>query len=391
MSLSPSPAFELSAKPTRSASLTGDSYVLSIAALPDVYGVLASAPSNKIHLFDRGSLRPTTTLEGHSAGATQLRAADSALGASRRVLVSSGKDCTVKVWDGRSDSPVMQMKQAGPARALLSVDVSPDGNTIAAGTELKSDEAQIVYWDPRKPAAPLRAHSSTHSDDITTLHYLRGTSGPSILLSASSDGLLSISNADEEDEDEAVIRVGNWGCSIAQAGWMSTSSAPPRVWAASDMETFSIWSDEFELANDLDIRNPTVHTQDVSWVTDYLIGCHASDASGFSVFVGSNEGDVAFLRNEDYSDRASPWTLERLFVGAHTGVVRSLFWDETNNVLLTGGEDSRLHAWTCTRPSSGSSSMDAGLSSGGFSPRKRDLDGDVEMGDTDDRVGAFRL
>jgi WD repeat-containing protein 89 len=98
------------------------------------------------------------------------------------------------------------------------------------------------YRDPRNPAAPLRIHASTHSDDITTLHFLPSAS-QKILLSASSDGLISTSNADEEDEDEAVLNVGNWGCSVSQAGWIY-GQEQPKIWAASDMETFSAWSNE---------------------------------------------------------------------------------------------------------------------------------------------------
>lgn len=107
----------------------------------------------------------------------------------------------------------------------------------------------LLLRDPRNPAAPLRSHSSTHSDDITAVHFLRPSlRSPSpdhrVILSCSSDGLVSTSNADEDDEDEAVMHVGNWGCSISQAGWITQNSLPPRVWAGSDMETFSTWSDE---------------------------------------------------------------------------------------------------------------------------------------------------
>jgi len=83
-------------------------------------------------------------------------------------------------------------------------------------------------------------------------------------------------------------------------------------------------------------------------VTDYLVGCHASEESGLSVLVGSNEhvlfsvvsiffpvphafnprGDVALLRNADFHDRASPWSLERLWTGHHKGVVRAALLDE---------------------------------------------------------------
>lgn len=64
-----------------------------------------------------------------------------------------------------------------------------------------------------------------------------------MLLSASSDGLISTSNALEADEDEAVMHVGNWGCSVSQGGWISNARGS-RIWAASDMETFSCWSNE---------------------------------------------------------------------------------------------------------------------------------------------------
>jgi len=137
-----------------------------------------------------------------------------------------------------------------------------------------------------------------------------------------------ISNAREEDEDEAALYVGNLGSSISQVGWMPPRSPRPGAWAATDMETFSLWSDELDLKNDLDIRAPSVHTQSRTWVTDYLVGCHESEESGLSVLVGSNEGDIALLRNPDFHDRASPWSLERLWTGHHKGVVRSALLDE---------------------------------------------------------------
>ena len=104
--------------------------------------------------------------------------------------------------------------------------------------------------DARNPAVPVRTHTYTHSDDITAVHFLRSRpshSNSNILLSISSDGLLSTSNADEPDEDEAGMYVGNWGCSIAQAGWIHGRSGSPAVWASSDMETFSTWSHEVSL------------------------------------------------------------------------------------------------------------------------------------------------
>lgn len=112
----------------------------------------------------------------------------------------------------------------------------------------RSDSETILCRDPRNPVAPLRRHSSTHSDDITSIKFSpQGSS--EILLSASTDGLVCTSNPREEDEDEAGLHVGNWGCSVSKAGWMSrhgsaTGSTNPACWAASDMETLGLWSDE---------------------------------------------------------------------------------------------------------------------------------------------------
>ena len=114
--------------------------------------------------------------------------------------------------------------------------------------------AHLYCRDPRTPAAPLRTHASTHSDDITALHFYRpsastpsataGNGSNNLLLSVSSDGLVCTSRADETDEDEAGVHVANWGCSVAQAGWLHDRAGRPGVWAASDMETFSVWSAE---------------------------------------------------------------------------------------------------------------------------------------------------
>ena len=78
---------------------------------------------------------------------------------------------------------------------------------------------------------------------MTAVHFSR-TSSTEVLLSASTDGLVSISNPSEADEDEAVIQVQNWGCSVSRAGWIHGPSTGPRVWASSDMETLGIWTEE---------------------------------------------------------------------------------------------------------------------------------------------------
>lgn len=234
--------------------------------------------------------------------------------------------------------------------------------------------------DPRSPVAPIRTHTSTHSDDITALHFLRPSSSsstsspapshPRTLLSASSDGLISVSNADEEDEDEAVIQVSNWGCSISQVGWFHQNRGPSRyVWAASDMETFSTWTHEVHsgciswvfpglmlwgavgpkteprysqpfgpygskyLGNRLSRWLPHVRYQRIGRLRriERVCSCAYSPSHGLAIltdFCARFRGDIALIRNADYEDREASWTLERVWSTGHSGVVRSMLWDE---------------------------------------------------------------
>ncbi|KAI0774019.1 WD40 repeat-like protein [Fomes fomentarius] len=355
MSLLDAPAFSSSSTPLRAINLPEEAYVLAIASLPSFYAAAASAPSNVIHLFDRERLWNVNTLPGHASSITTLRSVPNVANTGSHALLSSGKDGMVHVWDERAGSAALRLtaSTAGSPRALLSCDVSTDGLTIAAGTELQGDDASILYWDPRSPAAPLRVHSSTHSDDITALHFYPNGS---IVLSASSDGLICTSNSEDADEDEAGVHVGNWGCSIAQAGWLHDTAGRPGVWSSSDMETFGVWTRELDRIQDIDIRQPSVHRQDLTWVTDYLIGSHTGlhpiggSDNDLGIFVGSNEGDVALVTKPTFSDASAPWLLQRTWTTGHVGIVRAAFWDEANNVLLTGGEDSKLNVWTAMAP-----------------------------------------
>ena len=126
-----------------------------------------------------------------------------------------------------------------------------------------------------------------------------------LVLSGSSDGLLTISNPTEIDEDEAMLHVRSWGTSISQAGcYCSSANASSHgVWAASVRKhsvsgrtRFSILSeinsqiasnslklDQFLTSN---IRSPSVHTQSQTWVTDCLIA-YIPHQEGLRLHVGS--------------------------------------------------------------------------------------------------------
>ncbi|KAH8113298.1 WD40 repeat-like protein [Phellopilus nigrolimitatus] len=342
--LAVSPSFVNNTRTLSSTSLPDKSYLLSIAPLQSHYAAAASAPSNVIHLFDKSDCKTVVrALPGHDGGTSNIRTATSFQGA-REMLLSCGKDGSVKAWDERSGTVGVQMLTTGRKAGLLSCDASPNGFLVAAGTVLQGDDASILYWDPRNPVAPLRRHSSTHSDDITAVHFAHSGS-TAALLSASTDGLVCTSNPLEEDEDEASLSVGNWGCSISKAGWVhgGDSANGPKVWAVSDMETISMWSDDLDIIQNVDRDRFAYPDAALPWVSDYIIDCHSSRRGSFHVFTGSNEGDIALIspREED-----AHWSLEQLYTAGHSEVVRCIHWDESSGLLLTGGEDSKLNVWS---------------------------------------------
>lgn len=69
---------------------------------------------------------------------------------------------------------------------------------------------------------------------------------------------------------------------------------------------------------------------------------------------------MALIANNDLSNGMVPWTIHSVWTGGHSGIVRSLHWDEEvyqladmfsfadgsqHGVLVTGGEDSKINTW----------------------------------------------
>ncbi|KJA14648.1 hypothetical protein HYPSUDRAFT_48952 [Hypholoma sublateritium FD-334 SS-4] len=348
-----SPDLQEEKAPRRTAyASVAEGYALSLSALPGYYAAAIAAPTSYvIDVLDSTTLVRVQTLPGHAIATSSLQTVNNLGGAGQKCLISSGKDGSIMTWDLRTNAHSIKLTNPGKKQALLSCDVTLDGMTVAGGTDLntKTEEASIVYWDPRQPTTPLRSHDSTHSDDITTLSFAPtrdAETNCNVILSGSSDGLLCTSNADEDDEDEATINVGNWGCSISKAGWTHNGSDPDKatIWAGSDMETFSTWKGDLEQLLSIDLRTPVLHSGR-EWVTDYFITARSTSNAMLSVFTGSHQGDVALLSNTNFSARDAPWCIHKTWTHGHSGVVRDVLWDEIHQTLVTGGEDGKINVW----------------------------------------------
>ena len=95
-----------------------------------------------------------------------------------------------------------------------------------------------VPRDPRSPDVPVNTQAGMHADDVTALRF---SPAGNVLLSGGADGQLCLVDPRVADEDDAILASANWGPSIARCGWLVDGK---QTWAHSDMETFTVWSDE---------------------------------------------------------------------------------------------------------------------------------------------------
>ncbi|KAG8992037.1 hypothetical protein FRB90_001110, partial [Tulasnella sp. 427] len=311
-------------------------------------------------------------------------------GVDGRTFLTASRDKAFRVWDVRAspESSESAYLQINAPQVLLSFDM--DGSFLATGTEFSSNSgASILFWDIRNPRSPVYQHESTHSDDITTLHF-KPTSSPSsnenpILLSSSTDGLICLSDAREQDEDEAGLHVGNWGKSVSKCDWMQDGGNG--VWSASDMETFATWDAELNPTYDFgDLRTPGVRD---TWESNYIIdaswypaahGLTSTSSEFLGIWMGNNNGDFALF------SPTSPRSMqvERVFRSSstlgHSSIVRSVLYHKESRCIVTGGEDSLIHIW----PSSSFASSSAPTPSSSTFINKRltsiDDEGDTMMG-----------
>ncbi|TKY86090.1 hypothetical protein EX895_004915 [Sporisorium graminicola] len=371
-------------------------YVTHLLSLSTSYGVptlLAVADDSTLTLIDKTS---GVVAESHrafkDARITQAKRLGS--GSAAGSFVASVSDGTVASWDTRAGlmRPVWTLQ--GTSRApYLCVEPSPnDVNTVVAGTEQYGHgDSDIDIWDIRSIAAPKSKYNEVHSDDITVLEYHPDADNHAgILLSGSTDGLVSAIDTTIAEEDDAVISVGNTGNSVARAGWIypSTSSSSAaamdtnmdagdeeadlgqvetearrralgKVWAVGDMQTVSLF--------DADKFDPILPTTDVRsssslrppWSTDYVIDAafslpsfpNPSSGETLTLFVGKSEGAFATI-SIPTNNTASPWALRAVFPEqgdgtfyGHADIIRSVEWDSATNTLYTGGEDGNLCFW----------------------------------------------
>ncbi|KAI7259914.1 WD40 repeat-like protein [Hortaea werneckii] len=220
------------AKPVTSSTLGSepDTYFYSLARTGS--NSLATIGSDDtLRIFDPSTLRSITTARTPGSGLACLQPI------SDHTLATAGRDGTIRLWDTRTCRPTLQIPepQSRPFSALASH--SP---ILAAGTESNREglgDVSVLLYDIRGNASvPLREYAESHTDSITSLSFHPGD--PSCVMSGSTDGLVSVFDGNERDEEEALKVVLNPRSAVHCAGFLCEGR---EVWVLTTDEQFLVY------------------------------------------------------------------------------------------------------------------------------------------------------
>lgn len=312
-------------------------YLLDVAAHAD--GLLATSSSDfTIHLHNKSTLDSVGQLKGHSGPLAGVVFSHS----SPDLLYSASADGTVRGWDVRRPAiQVAQVFRSDPSHSYCSFDLSCCDTIVCAGTaQVNKEDSFMVFWDVRKQGRGLLGvYSESHSDDITQVRF--HPRDKDRLASGSTDGLVNVFDLSRGTEDEALLSTCNSNSSASVICWCGVDYT--QLLCLSHDEGLHLWD-----LRQLDTDEPlTIYSTldarslDDGGAVDYLVGGRwLEKAQKLLVVGGKNSGEVHLMECRDKG-----LGLLRSLVGGHTSTVRCFLWDEAEDSLVTGGEDSQLLLW----------------------------------------------
>ncbi|KAK5678535.1 hypothetical protein LTS10_008979 [Elasticomyces elasticus] len=190
-----------------------DTYLFALARVGNCLATIGS--DDALRLFDP-ALRSVASAQPRNAGLSCLKAF------SDNAFATAGRDGIIRLFDSRAKQAAQLSEPQGRSISALAC----HGNVIAAGTENDKEglgDVSVLLYDTRNPATPLRNYAESHTDTITQLAF--HPSQPNILLSGSTDGLVSLFDVNQAEEEDALQQVLNPRSAVHCAGFLTADQA----------------------------------------------------------------------------------------------------------------------------------------------------------------------
>ena len=325
----PSPTAMAKAKCKASSNLGNapDTYLYSLARSGDVFATIGSDDSLRLFGLD---LKLFQRVPAAQAGITCLASCGAG-------FATGGRDGVVRCWDGRGRKVGVEIAEP-KGHGIASI--ACRGNLIAAGTDNVKEgmgDVSVLVYDVRNASTPLRNYAESHTDTITQLAF--NEEQPTMLLSGSTDGLVSIFDVEQNDEDDALVQVFNPRSAIHCCGFLRTSE----VYALTTDEQFSIYTVGEGTFND---GTSEINIGDIREKLDcmYAVGLTGS-ALNPVLAVGQNVNQTLSLVPLEFTETLRFGSSVDL-PGAHgEEVVRDLMLLEDKHLAISCGEDGQVKLW----------------------------------------------
>ena len=201
-----------------------DTYLYSLARCGNTFASVGS--DDALRLFDISLKLLRKVAPAHSG--------ISCLTSTGNGFATAGRDGKLRVHDLRVDRSTLVISE--PKGNGFS-SIAYHDHFAAAGTESTKEglgEVSVLLYDTRNASVPLRNYAESHTDTITQLAF--HPTQPNVLLSGSTDGLVSIFDINQSDEEDALQQVLNPRSAVHCAGFLS----PVEVYVVTMDERFSI-------------------------------------------------------------------------------------------------------------------------------------------------------